>query len=607
MRVSRTMSTFDAAAIAPFLEIRSVKSPTISPDGTLLAYLCDASGFNQIWIRPLDGGAARQVTDMPEPVGALAFNPKSRDILFTTDCGGDERHQLWLLPDTSGPPVALTSAPGIVHLWGAWSPDGQRIAYASNARSPRDMDIHVMDLSTQVATCVREGDGMREVLAFFLDGQSLLVRESLRSGNDQDMYRLDIATGRLTPLMPHQGRARYLAARLFKDGRGGLAVCDQGSDFMGIRQFPAEGGETANIFDMSGRNIEALALSPDQQKIAFVLNDEGWSRIGLCDREGRSIRMFEGHPPGVVTSLAFTPDSRSLVFPLEGAATLPGIWKLDPENGSFEPLVTVDGAGTDTGSFVEPLVERFESFDGRMVPALVYQPTSPPPETGYPVLFIVHGGPEMQWKPDFRADVQFLVSQGVMVVAPNVRGSTGYGRAWHELDDREKRMDSVADLRAIRLAIGARKDVNAARIGIFGRSYGGFMVLSALTEDPDLWALGVDFYGVCNFLTHLLATGPWGRQQRAAEYGEPAVMREALERFSPINRIARMKAPLLLVHANRDPRVPIGESETVYSCLSGLRHPCEYLRVDHEGHGFARIENRRTVFSAFARFLEKHL
>ncbi|MCQ1574174.1 S9 family peptidase [Neorhizobium galegae] len=600
-------SSFEAETIAPFLEIQSVKSPAVSPDGQWLAYLSNETGFNQLWVRPLAGGPARQVTAMPEPIGAFAFNPKGPGILFTLDCGGDERHQLWLLPDIDAQPVALTQAPGVVHIWGAWSPDGERIAYASNARSPRDMDIHVMNVTTGEASTVFVGTGMREALAFFPDGNALLVRESLRSGNDQDMYRLDIVNGGLTPIMPHAGKARYLAARLFRDGSGGVAVCDQGRDFMAICRFAAEDGSVAPLVGLSDRDIEAVALSPDQQRIAYVSNEDGWSRIGLCNRDGSDMRPFEGQPVGVITSVAFTPDGQSLVFPLEGAATPPGIWRLDLASGRFELAVTSDTPGLDVGSFREPVVERFESFDGRLIPAFVYTPSSPAPAAGYPVLFIVHGGPEMQWKPDFRADVQFLVSQGVMVVAPNVRGSTGYGRAFHELDDREKRLDSVADLRAIRLAIGARADVDDSRIGVFGRSYGGFMVLSALTEDPKLWKLGVDFYGVGNFLTHLLATGPWGRQQRAAEYGEPSVMREALERFSPINRIARMKAPLLIVHANRDPRVPMGQSEDVYSCLSGLGHDCEYLRIDHEGHGFARRENRLKAFSAFARFLEKHL
>lgn len=604
-----TAKMFTAAAINRFLEVRAVKTPVVSPDGAWLAYLSDETGFNQLFVRPLteNVGTARQLTHMPEPVGAFAFNPKGAGILFTVDCGGDERHQLWLLPDLDSAPLPLTKAPTVVHLWGAWSPDGKRIAYASNARSPHDMDVQIMDIATGEVSTVFSGRGMREVMAFFPDGQSLLVRESVRSGNDQDIYRLDIDKSALTPLMPHQGKARYLAARLFKDGSGGVTVCDQDSDFMAIHRFAAEGGSAKPVVELSNHNIEALALSPDQTRIAFLANEDGWSRIGIVDRDGSGLISFEEQPSGVIGSIAFTPDGSSLIFPLESASRPPTIWRLDLGAGHFEELVGVDARGLYMSGFVDPVIERFESYDGLGIPACVYTPKTPPPTDGYPVLFIVHGGPEMQWRPDFRADVQFLVSQGVMVVAPNVRGSTGYGRTFHELDDREKRMNSVADLKAIRLAVGARDDVNANRIGVFGRSYGGFMVLSALTEDPELWSLGVDFYGVGNFLTHLIATGPWGRQQRAAEYGDPTAMREALERFSPINRISRMKAPLLIVHANRDPRVPMGQSEDVYSCLSGLGHDCEYLRIDHEGHGFARFENRLKVFLTFARFLEKHL
>lgn len=601
-------SSLQPSAILPFIEIRSVKSPAVSPNGEWLAYLSDKSGFNQLCARPFAGGEARQLKEnMPEPVGIFSFNPKGPEILFTTDCGGDERHQLWLLPDMTSKPVSLTASPNVVHLWGTWSPDGKQIAYASNARSPYDMDVHVMELATREVATVYEGSGMREVLAFFPDGRSLLLRESLRSGNDQEMFRLDLDTRTLLPLMPHEGKARYLAARLFKDGSGGLAVCDQGRDFMAIKRFAAEGGRLDTLVEFPQRNIESLALAPDQSRIAFLINEDGWSRIGLANRDGSDVRIFKHQPAGVISSVVFAPDGCSLVFPLESAARPASIWKLDLENHRFAELVTADVGELNAASFIEPTVDWFESFDGRQIPACVYAPATLPPSGGYPVLFIVHGGPEMQWRPDFRADVQFLLSQGVMVVAPNVRGSTGYGRVYHQLDDREKRMDSVADLRAIRLALGERDDVNANRIGVFGRSYGGFMVLSALTEDPDLWSLGVDFYGIGNFLTHLLATGPWGRQQRVSEYGDPVVMREALERFSPINRIDRVKAPLLLVHANRDPRVPMGQSEDVYSCLSGFGRDCAYLRIDHEGHGFARLESRLKVFSTFARFLENHL
>ncbi len=222
-------------------------------------------------------------------------------------------------------------------------------------------------------------------------------------------------------------------------------------------------------------------------------------------------------------------------------------------------------------------------------------------------MIIVHGGPEAQWKPDFRADIQYMLARGIMVIAPNIRGSTGYGRDYQHLDDRELRMDSVADLKAVRMAVATRGDVDESRIGVFGRSYGGFMVLSAMTEYPDLWKLGVEYYGIANFLTLLQTTGPWRKELRAIEYGDAETMRDELERFSPINRIGNIAAPLMIAHGLEDPRVAPCESEMVYSCLRGLGKPIEYLRVPHEGHGFARIENRRRVFGALARFIDENL
>jgi hypothetical protein len=175
------------------------------------------------------------------------------------------------------------------------------------------MDVQVMDIATGEVSTVFSGRGMREVMAFFPDGQSLLVRESVRSGNDQDIYRLDIDKSALTPLMPHQGKARYLAARLFKDGSGGVTVCDQDSDFMAIHRFAAEGGSAKPVVELSNHNIEALALSPDQTRIAFLANEDGWSRIGIVDRDGSGLISFEEQPSGVIGSIAFTPDGSSLI------------------------------------------------------------------------------------------------------------------------------------------------------------------------------------------------------------------------------------------------------------------------------------------------------
>jgi dipeptidyl aminopeptidase/acylaminoacyl peptidase len=596
----------DPATIRPYLDIPGAKSPALSPDGGLLAFLSDETGFPQIWLQPAAGGAAWRAAETPEPVGALAFSPKSRDLVFTLDCGGDERHQLWLLPGADGPPVALTDDPTVVHVWGAWSPDGTRIAYASNARDRFHMDIHVMEVATRQARCVYQGELFREVMAFFPDGQALLVRDSSRATMDQDLFRLDLVTGAYEPFLPHDGRARYVAAKTRKDGSGLYLLTDQGRDFQGIAFLSFADRSLEWVVAPDGQDVEAMALSPDQGRLAYVVNEEGWTRLLVRDLVSGAETAVAGLPPGVIGSVSWRPDGSGLVFPLEGAATPPGIWGFDVAAGTASRLTDAPTSDLISG-FVEPVVQHIASFDGLQVPFLLYRPQGEAPAGGFPAMIIVHGGPEAQWTPTFRADIQYMLARGIMVVAPNVRGSTGYGRPYHQLDDVGLRMDSVADLKAVRLALGARDDVDDSRIGVFGRSYGGFMVLAALTEYPELWRLGIEFYGIANFHTLLQTTGPWRRRLRAAEYGDPVADKALLERISPIRKLDRIRVPLLMAQGLDDPRVPPGESEMIHSGLRGLGCPVDYIRVPHEGHGFARRENRHDVFGAVAAFLDRHL
>jgi dipeptidyl aminopeptidase/acylaminoacyl peptidase len=603
---------FEAASqirlgIEPYLEIRSAKSPAVAPDGELLAYLSDESGTHQIWLRPLAGGAPWRLTDMPEPIGAIAFNPKSRDLLFTMDRGGDERHQLWLVPGASGVPEPLTDDPTVVHAWGAFAPDGQRIAFASNARQREHMDIYVMELSTRTARRVFEGSGYREAVAFFPDGRSLLIADATGSMSDQDLYRLDLESGERRALLPHEGRARYAASRMKKDGSGFFTLTDQGREYLSIAFCDTADGAMRWIVARESQDIEALALSPDQGRLAYVANDRGWSRLVVHDLGSGAEFEAQGLPPGTIASVAWLPDGSGVVFPLDGSASPPDIWRLDIAKRQVARLTNAPKAGVDPAGFVEPSLASVASFDGLEVPFFVYRPRGKAPAQGYPAVVVVHGGPEAQWTPIFRADLQFFLSQGIMVIAPNVRGSTGYGRRYQHLDDGRLRMDAVADLEAVRLWLRRQPDVDDARVAVYGRSYGGFMVLAALVEQPELWKVGVEFYGIANFLTMLETTGPWRRYLRAAEYGDAVADREQLIRFSPIHRLDRIRAPLFVAQGLDDPRVPPGESEMVYSVLRGLGRPVEYLRVPHEGHGFARIENRRNVFGAVARFLREHL
>ncbi|MFV0491678.1 MAG: prolyl oligopeptidase family serine peptidase [Pseudorhodobacter sp.] len=583
------------------------RGESLSADGRMLAFLSDETGLDQVWICPMEegrpAGPARQVTDLPERVVTLAFAPRGRDLIFTTDCGMDERYQIWLIPGGDGTPRPLTEAPGQVHVWGCWAPEADRIAFGENARNAREMDIHVLTLETGMRECVWQGGGYAEPLAFTTDGR-ILIRDSRRSMRDQDLLWLDPASGKITPALPHEGPAQYLSVKLDADAQGAIVLTDQGSDVTRPCRVDFNTGKVTAIYEVAGWEIEKIALVPDRTRMACLVNREGWSRIEMVDLESGAVTDLGAPAPGVIDTLAFAEEGRRLIFGFSAPERPASLWGWS--EAGFEDFVLEPRVAVSPVACLADL-KRFDSFDGLSVPYFLYRPAGPEPETGWPVLFIVHGGPESQWKPKFRPEILHYLQSGIMVISPNVRGSSGYGRRYCAADDREKRMDSVHDLLALRDHIAARPDTDADRIAVSGQSYGGFMVLAAMTEAPEKWCCGIDIYGISNFTTLMMTTGPWRQVLRAAEYGDPVQDAALLRDLSPMARIDRIVAPLLIVHANDDPRVPIEQGEQVFSALRGLARPVEYLRIEHEGHGFSRRTNRTRVQETIADFLTRHL
>ncbi|WP_102106576.1 prolyl aminopeptidase [Oceaniglobus roseus] len=591
-----------ALPIGTYLAPRAHHSPALSEDGEMLAWISDETGFDQLWSRDLPDGAPVQRTALTEKVGSIAFRPGSRDILFTTDCGGDEHHQLNLLRDGATAHEALTAAPGVVHTWGCFDPAGRRIAYASNAGHPEHTQIHVRDLDSGQDSVVLEGPGCRTPRAFTPDGTALLIEDDRDGMYDAALHLLPL-DGEEKVLLAGGAKAHFNAARWIEKGAALLLVTDRGHDFHCLQRLDLAGG-LSRLARPEG-DVEAMALTKDQGRIAYAWNDKGYSRLAVLERATGEATEVAMPFPGRVTTLLFAPDQESLILAVTGFRGPSQIVRVAIGTGAVEVLAAGAPVLKDADT-VEPTLASFPSFDGAEVPAWIFTPRDPAPEAGYPVFFVVHGGPESQYAAHWRSDVQYLVRRGWLVVAPNVRGSTGYGRAWQAADDLEKRMDSVRDLKAVRDAIAGRRDVDAGRMVVSGQSYGGFMVLSSITEYPRDWACAVEFYGIADFNMLMAATGPWRRKLRAVEYGDPdtAEGREMLVGFSPLRKIAEVRAPLFIAHGGDDPRVSPAESELVFAALRGLGHDVELVRIDHEGHGFARLPNREKVFGAMMRFIE---
>ncbi|MCU4719360.1 S9 family peptidase [Halapricum hydrolyticum] len=591
-----------------YLNVRSAYGASLSADGTL-AFLMDTTGTSQVWTLDEPGRWPRQRTFDEESVGFVSWSPERPELVFSMDEGGNERAQLFRLDAESGEIHHLTDMPEAKHRWGGWSHDGDRVAFASNRRDESVFDVYVQGREERGTDAERvyEGDGWLSLAGWSPDDDRLLVVES-HSSFDQDLYSLDLDTRELTHLTPHDGEVRYQSACWGPDGDGIYLVTDSDADTLYLACLDAE-GELETVADGGDWNVDGVALDEESGRLAYSRNVDGYTELAVGELDGPTeIREFPEPdlPGGLAGGVSWSDDADRFAVTATGRADNANVYVVETETGETTRWTHAPTAGIPRESFVGSELVRFESFDGLEIPAFFSLPEDPTPgET--PVIVDVHGGPESQRRPSFSGLTQYFLSRGYAVFEPNVRGSTGYGKAYTHLDDVEKRMDSVRDLRAGAEWLVDHEAVDPDRLVVEGGSYGGFMVLAALTEYPDLWAAGVDVVGIANFVTFLENTGSWRRAIREAEYGSLEEDREFLESISPTNRADRIEAPLFVIHGANDPRVPVGEAERIVEAARGNDVPVELRIYEDEGHGLSKRENRIDAYTDVVAFLDEHV
>lgn len=470
------------------------------------------------------------------------------------------------------------------------------MAYTATRRNGTDFDIFVQELDGE-PEAVWEVEGYHTVSDWAPDGSALIVSRH-HSNLNNDLYRLNLVNGEATLLTAHEGEARFSGARVTPDGRSVYLATDRDGDFMRLARLDLSTLELTYLTP-DDWDVEEVELSGDGRYLLASRNVEGYSNLVLFSGEGR--RMPDVRvPEGVVGGFEFAPDSGRLAFTLVGPTRNPDVWVLDLPEGEASRVTRSSTAGIPRSSFREPRPLRYPSFDGRDIPALLYEPE----EENAPVIVNVHGGPESQARPAFAPVTQYLLHRGYAVLFPNVRGSTGYGKAYTHLDDVELRMDSVRDLAHAAHWLRGR---GHERVAVLGGSYGGFMVLAALTEYPELWSAGVDIVGIANFVTFLENTGSYRRAMRESEYGSLERDRRFLESISPIHKAGNIRAPLMVIHGKNDPRVPVGEAEQIVERVRKNGGAAEYLLYEDEGHGLAKLANRLDAYPKIVAFLDEHL
>ncbi len=616
-----------AAKLEDWLAGRGASFRDFLPDGGILVStrFGDADQLHRVAM-PL--GAREQLTFYPEPTGG-ALVPQSADaagFAFLKDRGGDENAQVYFhrLADRN---VRLLTDGRALHGALAWSRDGRRLAFHGNGRDGVSYDIYVTDVAagTPPRFLVAGQDRQLQPLDWSPDGRRLLVRHNV-SANESHLYLADTESGALSPLPttalpgaaptppPNGGNGDRVAigpARFSADGSGVWFVSDVGSEFARLLYMDLASGVSREPFPgPASWDVEDLEVSADGRWLAWTTNEDGISRLKLYDLGARRELRPANLPDGVIGNLRFDRSGRRLGLTLDTPQQPRDAWVLEIERGELVRWTRSELGPIDPARFVPAELVRYPTWDRvggqpRMVPAFVWKPRTPGP---HPVLIDIHGGPEAQARPNYSAFTQFLVNElGYAVVAPNVRGSSGYGKTYLKLDNGALREDSVRDIGSLLVWVVAQRDLDARRVVVSGGSYGGFMALASMVNYGDRLRGGVSVVGISNFVSFLQNTSAYRRDLRRVEYGDERDprMRAVLQRISPLTSASMIRKPLLVVQGLNDPRVPASESEQMVAKIRANRGEVWYLAAKDEGHGFRKKTNRDYYLKTLATFLAR--
>ena len=553
------------------------------------------------------GGARTQITFQAEPVAGATAIPGTDRFVFVRDTGGDEWFQIYATGLT-GEPVQLTEA-GTRNQSAAFSPDGRMLAWSRATKGSAEYSLVTADPADprSVRTVYRE-TGSISPDDISADRAQLLFTRGI-SNRESKLMLLDIASGKVTQIAPKAGKVRYDNARFARDGRSVYAISNKDSDFGRLVQIDIASGKDTVLTPDLQWDVDTFTISDDDRLLAYAVNEDGFSNVVVRDLVTRRALPQPQLPRGVLQNMAFSPDKSKLAFDLSTATSAGDVWTWDVSGGSLTRWTTSELGGLDPAKLAEPQLVRFKSFDGLSVPALVYRPVGVAADVRTPVIMDIHGGPEGQTRPSWNVGAQYFAAVlGATVILPNVRGSTGYGKRYADLDNAEKREDSVKDIGALLDWIGTQPNLDKDRVAVYGQSYGGYMSLAVSTHYADRLVGSVERYGISDFASFLENTEAYRRDNRRAEYGDERdpKMQAVFKRIAPLANVAKITKPMLVMQGANDPRVPKSESDQVVAGIRANGVPTWYVVFADEGHGFLKKQNndlRREVETVFLRGL----
>jgi len=592
---------------------RQVGGPTWSPVGKTVAFISNMSGRNNLWLVPAEGGWPMQLTVSDQRQASPTWSPDGKWIAYMSDYDGDEQWDIFLVAPKTGQVVNLTKTREIAEESPTWSPDGRYLAYMVKPKTSSVFEIDVYDTLMREVKHLTAGtakDRMNVAPIWSRDGKFIVYTQEQSKGTDSNLFVADVATAQSTLLTPHDGESLYAANDLSPDGKSVLITSNAGNGY-----------QNAGLLDLASKKIHWLtqdkwevsgeSFSPDGKYLTYTANVDGNTDIHLHEiatGKARALPLPKGLNQPAGGPSPFTRDSARLLYYHNGPTAPGDLWVYNLADGKSQQLTHSLVGGVRSLDMVEPYLVHYPSKDGKWtISAFVYMPYNLPRNGQHPAIVYVHGGPTAQTLNTFNRFVQYVANQGYIVIAPNYRGSTGYGKEFQQANLFDMGGGDLQDVLAAAAWIKQTGYVDPKKVTLMGGSYGGYLTMMGVTKAPELWAAGVPIVPFVNWFTEIQNEDPILRESDLATMGDPEKNKARYEDRSPINFVDQIKAPLYLLAGGNDPRCPKTEAQQVVDAIKKRGGVVEYKVYENEGHGFARVENQIDAYKRVADFLKAHV
>jgi len=588
--------------IETFMQIGAASEPAISADGNRVFFDTFMSGVDQVY-EILPSGWPYQLTVFVDGIDFYVPSYSGDHMIVGASIGGSEQSDFYLLDTNTGSVSTLKAAEGVRHGSPVWSPDEKYVYFRSNQENGTDFFIYRIAIEDKRVDKISSMQGWNNATDISADGNGLLMTH-FSSNVDSDLYLLDLANKAERHLTDHSGDYVFVNGRLDPDLEYVYFLTNKNRDGM-VRVARMKIGDDDIEFLNSDSpwETEEMDMTRDARFLAWVENVDGYGLLYIMNlRTGRKWSL--DHMKGVVQGLQFSDDGK-LVFAFASASRTFDVWMYDVAGGELKQLTHSSYAGVDRTMFVEPELIKYRSFDDLEIPAFLFVPED---WDGQPLPFVIHahGGPESQFRPSFQRHFQYLILNGYGIIAPNIRGSSGYGIEYMQMDDYKKRKDSIKDIYEAARWLVDNGYAEYGKIAVKGGSYGGYVTLAALVDYPEIFGAGICSVGISNFVTFLQNTADYRRAIREAEYG-PLSDEEFLTEISPLTHAEQIRAPLLIAHGENDPRVPVDEARQIARSIKARGGTVETLIFPDEGHGIGKLSNRLIYYRKMVEFLDQHI